>query len=222
MFSFKSSQAHITRRRIYARNYSKSAISQQNVQSIIKTRISKLILFIAQQATSLDGSYNESSLLVVRNLCRALQADVFTAFAFSELVGTNFLENLKAGRANTAQELGMDTIDLFHEDKRDTFFFWESESPFKHLARLLGWDGPVAHTNAETWVSNLISAFEANFQISPKNMHPTAQQRLGDSSVYGKMLLWSHPQTARQLSWEERASEIMDHIGVDPLSLPTS
>ncbi|KAI9851005.1 MAG: hypothetical protein M1830_006931 [Pleopsidium flavum] len=211
MFSFKSSQAHITRRRIYAMNYSKSTISQPHVQNIIKTRISQLIRFIAQQARSTGRMDGKGSPFVVRNLLRALQADVFTAFAFSETVGTNFLNNLDVSRANTSEELGMDVIDLFHEDKRDDFFFWESESPFKYLARLLGWDGPIAHNNAETWVSNLVSGYEASLQVAPKDMHPVVQKRLGNNSVYGKMLVWKNPQTGRQLSWEERASEIMDH-----------
>lgn len=222
MFSFKSSQAHITRRRIYAMNYSKSAISQPHVQNIIKTRISTLIRFIAQQTSSTSRTDGKSSPLVVRNLFRALQADVFTAFAFSETVGTNFLDNLGVGRANTSEELGMDLIDLFHEDKRDAFFFWESESPFKYFARLLGWDGPVAHMNAETWVSNLISRYEASLQVSPKDMHPMNQKRLGDNSVYGKMLVWRNTQTGRPLSWEERASEMMDHVGSSSPNIPKS
>jgi len=214
MFSFKSSRAHSTRRRIYAMNYSKSAISQPNIQNIIKTRTSSLIRFIAQQTSSTGRPNGKSSPLVVRNLFRALQTDIFTAFVFSESVGTNFLGNLTVGRANTTEQLGMGVIDLCHEDKRDAYFLWESESPFKSLAHLVGWDWPVAHENMETWVLNLISAYESRAQASTQDSSAENKPLRTDRSVYGKMMAWSHPETGRPLSWDERASEVMDHIGL--------
>ena len=215
MFCLKSSRAHSTRRRIYAMNYSKSAISQPNIQEIIKTRSSSLIRFIAQQKSSTGRPNGKSSPLAVRNLFRALQADIFTAFAFSSSIGTNFLGNLNVGRANSAEQLGMGVIDLFHEDKRDAYFFWESESPFKSLAHLIGWDWPVAHQNAETWVFNLISSYESRTQLL-KGSNPDNKPPRADGSVYGKLMAWTHPETGRGLTWDERASEIMDHIGSSP------
>lgn len=220
MFSFKPSRTHSTRRRIHAMNYSKSAISQPDIQNIIRTRTSALIRSIAQQTSSTGRPNGKSSPLVVRNLFRALQADIFTAFAFSESVGTNFLGNLTVGRANTTEQLGMGVIDLCHEDKRDAYFFWESESPFKYLAHLVGWDWPVAHVNMETWVLNLISAYESMAQALLKERGPDNKPLRTNGSVYGKMMAWSHPETGRRLSWDERASEIMDHIGLYPRCIP--
>ena len=222
MFSFKSSRAHSTRRRIYAMNYSKSGISQPNVQRIIKSRISLLTRFVAQQTSSTGRANGKSSPIAVRNLFRALQADIFTAFVFSDSVGTNFLGNLTVGRANTTEQLGLGVIDLFHEDKRDAYFFWESESPFKTFARLFGWDGRAAHANAEKWVSNLISAHENSMQTSPQGLDGGAKPRLGDGSVHAKMIAWTHPEKGRRLSWDERASEIMDHIGSSSRSITAS
>ena len=213
MFSFVSSQAHSKRRRIYATSYSKSSISQPNVQDIIKTRTSLLNRFIAQQTGSAGRPNRKSSPLVVRNLFRALQADIFTAFVFSESTGTNFLGNLTVGRANTAEQLGMGVIDLFHEDKRDGYFFWESESPFKFLAHLFGWDWPVAHESAESWVSSLMSAYESGVQALLQESSLEKKPPRANGSVYGKIMAWSHPETGSRLTWDERASEIMDHIG---------
>lgn len=219
MFSFKSRRAHSTRRRIYAMNYSKSSISKPNIQHIIKRRSSSLIRFIAQQTSSTGRPNGKSSPLVVRNLFRALQADIITAFVLSESIGTNFLGNLTVGRANTAEQLGMTVTDLFHDDKRDAYFFWESESPFKSLAHLLGWDCPIAHANAETWVSHLISAYEGKAQALLQGSNPENKPPRAEGSVYGKMMAWSHPDTGRRLSWDERASEIMDHIGLSSQSV---
>lgn len=213
MFSFKSSREHISRRRIYAMNYSKSAISRPEIQELIRRRVSSLIHFISQQTNSTGRPYGKTSPLVVRNPFRALQADTFTAFAFSQSVGTNFLGNLTVGRANTTEQLGMGVIDLSHEDKRDAYFFWESEWPFKSLARLIGWNWPIAHEDMETWVLSLISAYESKAQASIQGSSAENKAPRAAVSVYGKMMAWSHPETGRQLSRDERASEIMDHIG---------
>lgn len=158
MFSFTSSQAHKQRRRIIAAAYSKSAASHHRVQAIIEARVAKLLTFIHNQSGNGEALASSTGPLVVRNLFRALQADIFTAFAFSEQEGTTFLDNLKAG-PNTMEDLGMGMMDVCHDEKRDKYFFWESGKPFKYIAQLLDRNGQIAHTKAQTWLAGLAQKF---------------------------------------------------------------
>jgi len=212
MFSFTSGQAHAKRKRIFASAYSKTSVSQGRVQSIIKTRISKLSRFIESQARCRQASLRGSNVVVVRHVFRALQADIFTAFAFSDANGTTFLHNLRQG-ANTMEEIGMSALDLFHDEKRDQFFFWESEKPFKHFTRLIGRYGRNQHLKAEIWVSQLIAGHEAG--LSPGKPDETSNESTDSSKagLYEKLWLHRHPETRRPLDWAERASEVMDHAG---------
>lgn len=212
MFSFGSRQAHAKRRRVFATAYSKTSISHFEVQNIIKTRTATLLRFIEKQISNGNSSFGKSGPLVVRNMFRALQADIFTAFAFSEIDGTSFLDRLRSG-ANTMEDLGMEMMDLCHDERRDTFFFWESEIPFKYIGRFVATDGPVAHAKAQRWLSELIGNYEANLQ-SEETGYPDEPLYGSIYSPYRKMLAWRSPDTGRPLNWNERASEIMDHFGL--------
>ena len=207
MFSFQSSQQHSTRRRIYAKHYSKSAVSGPHVQTIIKSRLSKLVQFLSDQTNRADCG--TSSPLVVCNLFRALEADVLSAFAFSELDGTSYLDRLDQSGKHSMEHLGMQKMDLFHEDKRGQFFFWEAESPFTSLNRFFAPEAQVAHQNAEEWVANIIDGAESRYNSISC---PMEREWQFGNSVYGKLLAWRDQKNAA-LTWNERASEIMDHVG---------
>ncbi len=212
MFSFGPRQAHAKRRRIFASAYSKTSISHFRVQNIIKTRNAKLLRFIDEQISNANSSSGKTGPLVVRNIFRALQADTFTAFTFFEQNGTSFLDRLKSG-ANTMEDLGMEMMDLCHDERRDTFFFWESETPFKYISRLVARNGPIAHAKAQTWLSGLIAIYEATLQ--PEEEGRSDEPLAGFScSPFWKMSTWRHPETGRPLDWNERASETMDHCGL--------
>ena len=210
MFSVVSTEAHAKRKRIFASAYSKTTICQYRAQNIIKSRTARIIKFFGQQ-TSAGASSGRSGPIIVRNVFRALQADIFTAFAFSETEGTNFLENLKTG-PNTQEDLGMDMMDLFHDDKRESFFFWESEKPFKYFCRFFKPNGRAAHIKGQRWLGDIISRYET--RNKPKDAEGDKQQLGGfESGTYMKLLQWRNPETGKPLDWNERASEIMDHMG---------
>ena len=181
------------------------------MQYIIKTRTGTLLRFIDEQVSTEDASFGKSGPLVVRNMFRALQADIFTAFAFSEADGTTFLERLRSG-ANTMEDLGMESMDLCHDERRDPYFFWESEAPFKYIGRFVVTEGPIAHAKAQRWLSGLITKYELKLQSEQKT-HPDEPLSGFNYGPYRKMLTWRNPDTGRPLSWTERASEIMDHCG---------
>ena len=212
MFSFASSQAHTKRRRILASSFSKTAISQYRTQNIIKNRVEKLANFIDQQTSRNKSSFGKTGPIVVRNAFRALQADIFTAFTFSEADGTRFLDNLKTG-SNTLEDMGMDMLDLCHDEKRDTFFFWESEEPFKRISHFVKPNALAIHTKAHQWLSKLISRYETNIELSNESRNQRECSKTYESSTYKKLLIWRSPDTGESLDWNERASEIMDHMG---------
>lgn len=218
MFSIASTHAHAKRKRIFASAYSKTTISQYRAQNIIKSRTAKILNFIGQQTSTNASSLGKSGPIIVRNVFRALQADIFTAFAFSEADGTNFLENLETG-PNTQEDLGMDMMDLFHDDKRDSFFFWESEKPFKYFSRFVKPNALAAHTRGQRWLGEIISRYEMRNKL--EDIEGDEQQlKSFEFGTYKKLLLWRNPETGKPLDWTERASEIMDHMGNStPLSL---
>ena len=211
MFSVGSKQAHAKRRRILASAYSKTAVSHFHVQSIIKTRTVKLLRFVEGQVSVENSSFGKTGPFVVRNLFRALQSDIFTAFAFSEKSGTAFLDRLRSG-ANTMEDLGMEMMDLCHDERRESFFFWESETPFKYIGRFVDRKGPIAHAKAQRWVSELIAKYEAALQRGEKGTLDESFSGF-NSSPYKKMLTWQNPDTGQFMDWNERASEILDHCG---------
>ena len=174
---------------------------------LIKTRVAKLICFIRRQARNNDTYEDKRGLIVACNIFRALQMDVSTACAFSQTEGTNFLDKLTAG-PNTMNDIGMDVMDLYHDEKQQGFFFWESEAPFRHISHLIARSGPIARAKAQAWVSELISRYETN----EKSREKLALLN-GDYSIYGKIWIWNGADRGRRLDREERASEILDHIG---------
>ena len=220
MFSFASSQAHKQRRRVFAATYSKSGIAKQRVQNLLKARTAKLLHFIDHQSSSDGFSAGKTGPLVVRNLFRALQADIFTAFLFSEEEGTTFLDNLKVG-PNTMEDLGMGMLDLCHDEKRDRYFFWESESPFKYIVHAIDRNAPIAHLKAQAWLAELAHKFEESERLAKRDNCAQEEMRYSDQGVYSKLLHWEDV-NGRPLSFEERASEVLDHIGqlIQPLILP--
>ena len=205
MFSFASSKDHSVRKRIIASAYSKTAISQPRTQSIISSCTSKLVDFLEKHT---DNISTHCKPVVVRNVFRALQSDLFSAFAFSEEAGTAYLDRLQVG-PNTLEDLGMVDMDMLHDEKRDAFFFWESETPFKYLTCLIDPNGRKAHRKAEFWLLKLVS----------RHMHRSLTRRSTtrnmslDSSIYDKLQEWSDPQSGRAMNWKEKASEVKDHAG---------
>ena len=212
MFSFESSQAHAQRKRIVASAYSKTAISQQRIQALIRDRTAKVADFIEKQTKSDGALHATSGPIVVRNVFRALQSDIFTAFAFSDAHGTCYLENLKFG-PNTLEDMGMDDMELLHDERRDKFFFWESEQPFKSIRYLIDRHGPRSHERAQRWLSELVRKHEKQSGTSNPDWGRKKQLNTLNSGLYDRLQFWSGPETAQPLHWKERASEIMDHAG---------
>lgn len=123
---------------------------QSSVQRMIEDHVSKLLAYLYQQTTPVYFKTSTSGPIVIRHVLRALQIDIFTTFAFSQAEATTFLDNLRSG-PNTMEDLDMGILDLCHEDRRDAYFFWESEKPFKYFNRLVNRSGRLAHSK----VSNL-------------------------------------------------------------------
>lgn len=213
MFSSTSHQAHAKRKRIFASTYSKTAVTQDRVQTIIRTRVSKLVDFLERQTKSTRTRSGEDDAVVVRHVFRALQADVFTAFAFSGENGAKFLDHLKPG-ANTMEDLGMDDLDLFHDERREPFFFWESEKPFKYITNLIARQALPQHLKSQRWISELITKCEAELKTRDSTESPRQPFQPFDRSVYEKLLHHASGDTGKSLSWLERASEVMDHAGM--------
>ena len=199
---------HLARKRVFAPVYSRSSIYSPRVQHILTTRTAELTRFLSTQIDIRPSS--KSSHLIPRNFLRALGADIFTAFAFSDAEGTNFLGELRAG-ANTMKDLGMDVWDLWHEDKRDSFFFFESQPELKHLAYFFAPHGREIHVRFEAWVVSIMKLYEA--RVSSRTKVESEEKESAEQGVYGRLLTYTSPTTRQPLSWDERASEIMDHMG---------
>ncbi|MCJ1356842.1 MAG: hypothetical protein MMC33_006838 [Icmadophila ericetorum] len=217
MFTFQSGQDHQNRRRIYMKNYNRTAIFGAHCQHIIRSRSTKLLNFLLNQ-TSKESPTTRPFL--ARNLCRALQLDVVTAFTFSDTDGTKFLDRLDSSLYNTVEEVGLEVIDLFYDERNGSYLFWEIESPFKYLINFfskISRESKAAHRRAESWTSGLISQFEARYRNCKDE---TERQRLVESSIYGKMLIHQPSNGSEQLRWEKRAAEILDHVGAGQENLP--
>lgn len=218
MFSYHPAKAHKERRRILASAYSKTAISQVSVQNLIRERASRLIKYLEHQMTPNYKGSVSSGPIVVRHIFRALQADIFTAFAFSEDEGTTFLDNLRTG-PNTMEDLDMGKMDLCHEDRRDAYFFFEGEKPFNYLPRLLLSSSRVAHKEAETWLSGLARKYDDQAATIP-TVESVERKLQSHQSPYRLLCQWRNTNTGHGLSFKERASEILDHAvaGQDPVA----
>lgn len=106
------------------------------------------------------------------------------------------------------QELGMDAWELWHEDKRDSFFFFESQPGFKRFADWFAPHGPSVHARFEASVVAIMKQYEARVSTCLKVQ--SEDKEASEQSVYWRLLTYKSPQP---LSLHERASEIMDHIG---------
>ncbi|KAL9637707.1 MAG: hypothetical protein Q9164_002032 [Protoblastenia rupestris] len=221
MFSFGSSQAHAKRKRIIASAYSKTAISQPRIQDLIRSRTAKVVRFIETQTSNTETSHGSSGPIVVRNVFRALQSDIFTAFAFSDEDGTRYLNRLRTG-PNTMEDLNMEDMNLLHDERRDEFFFWESEKPFKYIKYLVDRHGPKTHERAQRWLSKLVSKHEERLTSSMSDRETKKPMRIFDSGLYDKLQLWRSQETGRSLDRKERASEIMDHAVAGQDAVPAA
>ena len=214
MFSFAPRSAHLARKRVFAPVYSRSSIHSPRVQHILKTRTAQLTHFLAAQITA--SATGKSGHLISRNFIRPLETDIFTAFAFSDAEGTHFLQELRAG-PNTTKEIGMDIWEFWHEDKRDSFFFFESQPELKRFARTFAPHGRAVHARFEAWVVAIMKQYET--RVSSCLGEGSAEKKNPEQGVYWRLLTCRDPTTKQPLSWRERASEIMDHMGM-PRSLP--
>ncbi|GAD93462.1 hypothetical protein PVAR5_2072 [Paecilomyces variotii No. 5] len=202
MFSFTGNADHAARRRIFSSNYLKSNVMSPYVQQIIQSRIEKLIKFIK---SAVEEDSKKTQPIVVRNIYRAMQSDISTRFAFSDFYGTDWLDKLN-GRVNESKYTGMHVMDFFHQELREATFFWESEPPFLYLNRLLVPNGPPEQQNAQKWAAGLFRRFEAILDDS------SDRDELVRQSVYGKLYTWRN-EKGEPLPFEDRASEMLDHIG---------
>lgn len=218
MFALCSTKVHNTRRRIIAPSYSKSAICSPKVQSIIRSRASKVLDFLKKEANV--NPDQESGPLLVRNVTRAMGVDIFTAFAFSEEDGTTYLDKLASG-PNTMEQLGMSDMRLWCEDTRESFFFFESEPEFKRWSRFLAPHGRSAHRRFESFISNIVGQFDTRAISSVKD-EKGACIKNAPFSPYARLHNWKDPVMGTRLSPSERASEIMDHMGKSTLPSPMS
>lgn len=208
MFSFTGNADHAARRRIFSSNYLKSNVTTPYVQQIIQSRIEKLVGFIE---SAVEEGSEKTQPIVVRNIYRAMQSDISTRFAFSDFYGTDWLEKLN-GVVNESKHTGMHVMDFFHQELREATFFWESEPPFLYLNQLLVPNGPPEQQNAQRWAAGLFRRFEAILDERPD------QDELVRQGVYGKLYTWRNSK-GEPLPFENRASEMLDHIGKMSLEL---
>lgn len=167
-----------------------------------------LLQFIDKQISTESSSFGKSGPLVVHNIFRALQSDIFTACAFSDKAGTSFLEKLRRG-ANTMEIPGMEMMDLCYDGM---FFFWQSEPPFKYIGRVVARNGPIVHAKAQECLSELAVNYKAKLHSEGEDC-PDEPLSEFNYSPYTKMSTWRDLKTGQPLSWNEKASEIMDHTG---------
>ena len=207
MFTVQSSKAHTARRRLFAKDYSKSNISSSYVQAIIHNKVSQLQSFLTHHVTSTPNVP-----LVVRNVFRALQIDTVTAFAFSTDDATNHLGKLSSKSHNTIDDLALDPLESFYDERNQDFFFWEVEAPFRYFRKFFAPKGIEAQKKSETWMNRMIARFETRLHACAT---PAEQRKLIATSVYGKMY------QSQTLSKNEMAGEILDHVGAGQENLPS-
>lgn len=105
----------------------------------------------------------------------------------------------------------MDVWELWHEDKRDSFFFFESQPGFKRFANFFAPHGRSVHARFEAWVVPVMKQYEARVSLLLKL--ETDEKAIPEQGVYWRLLTYKNPTTGQPLFWNERASEIMDHMG---------
>ena len=207
MFTFQSGKAHTVRRRTFAKDYSKSNVSGSHVQSIIQGKVTQLQCFLSGHSAA-----SRSVPLVARNIFRALQIDTVTAFAFSTNDGTNHLGRLSSQSNNTVDDLGLDPLESFYDERNQDFFFWEVEAPFRYFRQFFAKRGIEAQKKGEAWMNHMIARFESRF----RSCKSAAEQReLVAKSVYGKLY------QTQGLTRDQIAGEILDHVGAGQENLPS-
>lgn len=228
LVTFTCTQAHARCRRIFASTYSKTAIYHPRTQKIT-SRTEKLLKYIHHCSTLTSAAPGSNSPpIVVWQAFPALQVDIFKAFAFSEAHGTEFLGNtnpsLRKGNDDGNNDTNpMSVLDLFHDEKRAEYFFRESECLHFLKGFYLCWTKPVgygAHLKAQKWMGEIIASYEGGKGGKMGSDHDGYLRREEnydgddgvDCSTYQKLLRRRNPDTGRGLDWNDRASEIMDHI----------
>lgn len=117
----------------------------------------------------------------------------------------------------------MEVWELWHEDKRDSFFFFESQPGFKRFVNFFAPHGRSIHARFEAWVVAVMKQYEA--RVSPCLKVESEEMEISEQGVYWRLLTYRSPNSEQPLSWNERASEIMDHMGApgpDPHTIPAS
>lgn len=105
----------------------------------------------------------------------------------------------------------MDIWELWHEDKRDSFFFFESQPELKRFTDIFAPHGRDIHVRFEAWVVSVMKQYEA--RVSSRSKVKNKEIECAEQGVYWRLLKHKSPITKQPLSWNERVSEIMDHIG---------
>lgn len=108
-------------------------------------------------------------------------------------------------------EIGLDVWELWHEDKRDSFYFFESQPGLKVVSTLFAPRGREIHVRFEAWVLRVMKQYEA--RVSSCSKTESEDKEVLERGVYWRLLTYRNPMTKQPLSWYERASEIMDHMG---------
>ena len=209
MFCFQHRAIHTARKRVVAPAYSKSSMCAPRVQRIVRDNVSKLVNFLEHQVRTGSNGHQSGSLMA-RNVFRALAVDVITAFAFSESTGTKFLDRLQSG-PNTMQQIGMDDFALWNQDERDPFFFFESQPGFNSFLPCFAPQAKSTHARMEAYMLRLIGRYEN--ELSQGAASEKESTVPSDHGPYYRLLNAKDSLSGQGLSWRERASEILDHIG---------
>ena len=210
MFSFQNRTEHTKRKRLIAPAYSKSSMCAPRVQGIIRKRVQKLVCFLDSQTASVSEDHR-SDILIPRNIFRAMAVDIITAFALSESASTDFLDRLRNG-PNTMREIGMDDFALWNQDERDECFFFESQPEFKPFLSFFAPEAQSMHARMEVNIARLIQIHKEEFSQSAAGGGKVTAP--GEQGPYSRLFRGKNPLSGESLGWHERASEILDHIGM--------
>lgn len=193
--------------------YSKTSVCAARVQGIIHNKVQKLVGFLGKQA---QPGMNDcrSGPLIPRNVFRAMVVDIITAFALSESSGTDFVDRLRPG-PNTMQEIGMGDFALWNQDERDKFFFFESQPEFKPFINFLAPQAGPTHVKMETYIGQLLERYEK--ELSDHRVSKMETLNSWEDGPYHRLFNARDSYTRENLSWNERASEILDHIGISSI-----
>lgn len=177
---------------------------------MVCAKIRKLMVFFEEQASTTAGT--ASFHLIPRNVFRALTVDIITAILFGEITGTAYLARLRCG-PNHMGDLGMRDLELWFEDTREGFFIIEPGAQLRWGGYLISKTGS-AHSRFERDVLQVMEAFE-NLAANAPILDTDQPDKI---PLYARLLEWEDPETGAAMSREERAAEVMDHMGKIPPS----